>query len=271
VIPPFEKRFGCCFDGSCLLQSLNCVPSPGCHISFGVVGLIVRSVRVRRCQQRALLTHNIQVFPCWDLWWSSILCKNLWSATAMQPKCGVKVCWNSRDHCCQWWAQALERSGARHRFPNYCLEKTKCCSICDNNSFKTYLKVCHMCHAQQEWIEIEINVKFQNISGGILENSFKSESESESELFMEADKSSTVIPPLLSSYCYMCRLWIARQILHNYVATTFHQLNSEVGFMSQHEHSRQCYVLTQVFTAYLCQLNSAFRNVVAEEINLLVE
>ena len=52
-----------------------------------------------------------------------------------------------------------------------------------------------MCRAQQEWIEIEINVKFQNISGGFLENSFKSESESESELFMEADKSSTVIPP----------------------------------------------------------------------------
>jgi len=37
VIPPFKKCFGCCFDGSCLLQSLNCVLSLGCHIWVGVV------------------------------------------------------------------------------------------------------------------------------------------------------------------------------------------------------------------------------------------
>jgi len=49
-----------------------------------------------------------------------------------------------------------------------------------------------MCCARQEQIEIEIDAKFQNASGGVLENSFKSESES----FIEADvKSSTVIPP----------------------------------------------------------------------------
>jgi hypothetical protein len=48
VIPPFEKHFGCCFDGSCLLWSLNYVLSLGFH---GVVGLIVTSVHVHHCQQ----------------------------------------------------------------------------------------------------------------------------------------------------------------------------------------------------------------------------
>ena len=161
---------------------------------FGLVlwqihDLIVPSVRVRRCQQRALLTHifkssGVETFGRSQ----SILFKNLWSAIAMQPKCG-KYFW---DHCCQWWAQALERHAARHQFPNYCLEKVKCRTICDNNSFKTYLKVHHTCRARQKRIEIEIDAKFQNASGGVLENSFKSESES----FIEADvKSSTVIPP----------------------------------------------------------------------------
>lgn len=65
VIPPFEKHFGYCFDSSCLLWSLNYIPSLGYH---SVVGLIVTSVHVHYCQQLALLTHNIQVFPCWDLW-----------------------------------------------------------------------------------------------------------------------------------------------------------------------------------------------------------
>ena len=161
---------------------------------FGLVlwqihDLIVPSVRVRRCQQRALLTHifkssGVETFGRSQ----SILFKNLWSAIAMQPKCG-KYFW---DHCCQWWAQALERHAARHQFPNYCLEKVKCHTICDNNSFKTYLKVHHTCRARQKRIEIEIDAKFQNASGGVLENSLKSESES----FIEADvKSSTVIPP----------------------------------------------------------------------------
>src|SRR6202790_2007854 len=66
----------------------------------------------------------------------------------------------------------------------------KCRTICDNNSFKTYLKVCHTCHARQK--RIEINMKLQNTSRGILENPFKSQLES----FIEVDvKSSTVIPP----------------------------------------------------------------------------
>ena len=46
---------------------------------------------------------------------------------------------------------------------NYCLEKTKCRTICDNNSFKTYLKVRRTCHAWQKRIEIEIDAKLIGI------------------------------------------------------------------------------------------------------------
>jgi len=57
-----------------------------------------------------------------------------------------------------------------------------------------------MCRAWQE--QIENDTKFQNASGGVLENSFKSELES----FIEADvKSSTAIPPIVShsaTYCF---------------------------------------------------------------------
>ena len=114
---------------------------------------------------------------------SQVLCRNSWSATAIQLKCGVNFCWNSWAHCCQNGLRHQEHCASRCWFPNHCLEKTKCCTICDNNYFKTYLRVHHNCHAWQDQIEIEINAEFQNTSGGVLGNPFKTEP----KMFYESD------------------------------------------------------------------------------------